>query len=54
MPRVHLREPEMCCLYDSVCFFNDFNIMSTDLYVSGYKIIAGSWKFGEEIIIKIN
>lgn len=43
----------MCCLYDSVCFFNDFNNMTKDLYVSAYKIIAGSRKFGEEIIIRI-
>lgn len=42
----------MCCLYDSLCFFNDFN-NSTDLYVSGYKIIAGSRNFREEIIIRI-
>lgn len=27
--------------------------MSTDLYVTSYKIITGSRKFGEEIIIRI-
>lgn len=49
---MHVREAEMCCLYDSLGFFNDFNDTSIDLYVSGYKIITGSRKFGEKNIIR--